>query len=117
MSFGGTEIKAIAAGLDSRVDVIVSGHTHAPYICPNFDGTGKLLTSASSFGRVITDIDLVIDHQTKDVKSVTARNVIVTQDVAKDPALTAIVDRYRNGVRADREPGRRRDHCRHHAHG
>ena len=95
VSFGGTEIKAIAAGLDSRVDVIVSGHTHAPYICPNFDGTGKLLTSASSFGRVITDIDLVIDHQSKDVKSVTARNVIVTQDVAKDPALTAIVDRYR----------------------
>ena len=96
VSFGGTEIKAIAAGLDARVDVIVSGHTHAPYICPNFDGTGKLLTSASSFGRVITDIDLVIDHQTKDVKSVTARNVIVTQSVAKDPALTTIVDRYRN---------------------
>ena len=44
---------------------------------------------------MITDIDLVIDHQSKDVKSVTARNVIVTQDVAKDPALTAIVDRYR----------------------
>ena len=95
VSVSGPEIKAIAAGLDSRVDVIVSGHTHAPYICPDFDGTGKLLTSASSFGRVITDIDLVIDHQTKDVKSVTARNVIVTQDVAKDPALTAIVDRYR----------------------
>jgi 5'-nucleotidase len=44
---------------------------------------------------VVTDIDLVIDHQTKDVKSATADNVIVTQDVAKDAALTAIVDRYR----------------------
>ena len=95
VSFGGDEIKAIAHGLDPQVDVIVSGHTHAPYICPNFDGSGKLLTSASSFGRLITDIDLVIDHQSKDVKSVTARNVIVTQDVAKDPAETAIVDRYR----------------------
>ena len=96
VNFGGAEIKAIAAGIDPRVKVIVSGHTHAPYICPNFDGTGKLLTSASSFGRVITDIDLVLDHQSKDVKSVEARNVIVRQDVAKDPALTAIVDRYRS---------------------
>ena len=95
VSFGGAEISAIAAGLSPQVDVIVSGHTHAPYICPNFAGTGKLLTSASSFGRVITDIDLVIDHQSKDVKSATAKNVIVTQDVAKDPAQTAIVDRYR----------------------
>ena len=74
--------------------MIVSGHTHAPYIC-DFAGTGKLLTSASSFGRVITDIDLVIDHQTKDVKSVKARNVIVTRDVARDPDVKAIVDRYR----------------------
>ena len=95
VSFGGAEISAIAAGLSPQVDVIVSGHTHAPYICPNFADTGKLLTSASSFGRLITDIDLVIDHQTKDIKSATAQNVIVTQTVDKDPALTAIVDRYR----------------------
>ena len=46
-----------------------AAHTHAPYIC-KIDG--KLVTSASSFGRVVTDIDLVIDHQTKDVKSATA---------------------------------------------
>jgi 5'-nucleotidase len=95
VNFSGSEISTIAAGLDPQVDVIVSGHTHAPYICPDFAGTGKLLTSASSFGRVITDIDLVIDHQTKDVKSATARNVIVTRDVARDPAVKEIVDRYR----------------------
>jgi 5'-nucleotidase len=98
VGFAGPEITAIAKGLDPQVDVIVSAHTHAPYICPNFADTGKLLTSASSFGRVITDIDLVIDHQTKDIKSVTADNVIVRQDdpkFPKDPELTAIVDRYR----------------------
>ena len=95
VNFSGSEISAIAAGLDPQVDVIVSGHTHAPYICPDFAGTGKLLTSASSFGRVITDIDLVIDHQTKDVKSATARNVIVTRNVPRDPAVKEIVDRYR----------------------
>ena len=46
------------------------GHTHAPYICPTSTARASSLTSASSFGRVVTDIDLVIDHQTKDVKSV-----------------------------------------------
>jgi 5'-nucleotidase len=104
VNFSGSEITAILQGLDPQVDVVVSGHTHAPYICPNFMGTGKLLTSASSFGRVITDIDLVIDHESKDVKSVSARNVIVTQgnpatpevEVEKDPAMTSIVNRYKN---------------------
>jgi 5'-nucleotidase len=43
----------------------------------------------------VTDIDLVIDHESKQVKSKTARNVIVTQDVPKDPAVTAILDHYR----------------------
>ena len=59
----------------------------------------------------------MIDHQTKDIKSVTADNVIVTQDdpKPKDPALTAIVDRVPHRVRADREPDRRRDHGGHHA--
>ena len=94
VNFGGPEITSIAGGLDPQVDVIISAHTHAPYICPNFAGTGKYLTSASSFGRVITDIDLVIDHQTKDVKEVTADNVIVTQNVPKDAAETEILSRY-----------------------
>jgi 5'-nucleotidase len=89
----------IVNGLDPLVDVVVSAHTHQPYICRIND---KLVTSASSFGRLITDIDLVIDHQTKDVTSATARNVVVTQDnpatpvveVEKDPALTTILNKY-----------------------
>lgn len=89
------EIVAIANGLSDQVDVIVSGHTHAQYLCagPN-EIDGKLVTSASSFGRLVTDIDLVIDHESKDVKAKTARNVIVTQTVAKDPAVTALIDHY-----------------------
>ena len=106
----GRRSRGIATGLDPQVDVIVSAHTHAPYICPNFAGTGRYLTSASSFGRVITDIDLVIDHQSKDVKSLTADNVIVTQDVPKDAAQTAILTRYKEALRSHREPDRRLDH-------
>ena len=33
VNFGGAEIQAIANGLDPRVKVVVSAHTHAPYIC------------------------------------------------------------------------------------
>lgn len=85
------DIKPIADALDPQVDLIISAHTHQPYVC-NFGG--RYVTSASSFGRLVTDIDLTIDHQTKDVKAVTARNVIVSRDVAKDPDQTALIAKY-----------------------
>jgi 5'-nucleotidase len=92
----GGEIVDIANGLSDQVDVIVSGHTHAQYNCSGAkEIDGKVVTSASSFGRLITDIDLVIDHQTKDVTSATAVNRIVTQDVARDPAVTALLNHYK----------------------
>jgi 5'-nucleotidase len=84
-------IKPIVESLDKEVDVVVSAHTHQPYIC-NFGGI--VTTSASSFGRLITDIDLRIDGKSKDIESVEAENRIVTRDVAKDPAETAIIDKY-----------------------
>jgi 5'-nucleotidase len=85
------DIKPIVEALDPKVDVVISAHTHQPYVC-RFNGI--LTTSASSFGRLITDVDLVIDHQTKDVKSAVANNVIVMRDVASDAAETAIVNKY-----------------------
>jgi 5'-nucleotidase len=91
VNFNGPEIEGIAAGLDPRVSVIVSAHTHQPYVCTM---SGKLVTSASSFGRVVTDIDLTIDHQSKAVTQATAVNRIVTQDVAQDPKAKAILDKY-----------------------
>src|SRR3954454_18852977 len=90
-NFNGPEIQAIAAGLDPRIGVIVSAHTHQPYIC-RF--SGKLVTSAASFGRLVTSIDLTIDHQSKAITAATAKNNIVTQDVDKDPAAEAIVKKY-----------------------
>jgi 5'-nucleotidase len=85
------DIVPIVNGLSSQVDVVISAHTHQPYICHI---NGKLVTSASSFGRLITDIDLRIDQQTKDIVNATAHNVIVTRDVAKDAAETAIINKY-----------------------
>jgi 5'-nucleotidase len=91
VNFNGPEMETIAQGLDSRVSVIVSAHTHQPYICTM---SGKLVTSAASFGRLVTDIDLTIDHRSKTVTAATATNRIVTQDVAQDPDAKAILDNY-----------------------
>jgi 5'-nucleotidase len=103
------DITPIVRGLDPMVDVVVSAHTHQPYICPNYGGTHIMLTSASSFGRLVTSIDLTIDHQTKDVTAVTAKNWIVKQTegpfnsavagslgtpVAKDPVESQILAKW-----------------------
>lgn len=82
----------IARNLSNDVDVIVSGHTHQAYNCTL---SGKLVTSALSYGRLISDISLRIDARTGAVVSKSARNVIVARDVPGDPRETALLDRYR----------------------
>ena len=54
----------ITSAFNDEIDVVVSGHTHQAYNC-TIDG--KLVTSAGSFGRVITDIDLTIESTTGEV--------------------------------------------------
>jgi 5'-nucleotidase len=92
VNFNGPEIQQIATGIDDRVSVIVSAHTHQPYVCRM---SGKLVTSAASFGRVVTDIDLTIDHRSKRVTAATATNRIVTQDVKPHKEAQAILDKYK----------------------
>ncbi len=106
------DITPIVQQLDPQVDVVVSAHTHQPYNCPNYAGTKILLTSASSFGRLVTSIDLTIDHQTKDVTTKSATNYVVKQTeghfnsaagstnllgtpTAQDPTVAAIVEKWR----------------------
>jgi len=85
----------IAEGMDDAIDVVVSGHTHQAYNC---EVDGKLVTSASSNGRLVTDIDLSIDRRTGDVLTAAANNVIVTRDLAPDPAQTELIGRYREAL-------------------
>ena len=74
----------IANRMDPAIDVIVSGHTHAAYNC---DINGKLVTSASSFGRLVTDIDLKIDRRSGDVITRRRRTTSWSPGTsAKDPA-------------------------------
>ena len=91
-NFSGPDLLDVVNRLDPEIDVVVSAHTHQPYIC-TFNG--RLVTSASSFGRLITSIDLSIDQATGEMVSATATNNIVTQNVAKDPDATALLAHYK----------------------
>ena len=73
------------------VDLFVTGHTHSAYNCVI---DGRPVTSASSFGRLLTDIDLKLDRHSKDVVEVAANNVVVTQNVFKASDITQLIDRY-----------------------
>ncbi|MCK6572015.1 5'-nucleotidase C-terminal domain-containing protein [Myxococcota bacterium] len=81
----------IARRLDPAVDVVVAGHTNAAHVC---DVEGKLVTSAASAGRLITDIDLTVDEVTGEVVAKTAENVIVTRTVDKAAPQTALIARW-----------------------
>ncbi|MBI5942834.1 MAG: bifunctional metallophosphatase/5'-nucleotidase [Chloroflexi bacterium] len=76
---------------DPEVDVVISGHTHNAYNCTI---NNMLVTSAASFGRIVTDVDLTINRKSGEVVSMAANNNIVTRDVAKDGLITALIAKY-----------------------
>jgi 5'-nucleotidase len=71
----------IAKNLAPQIDAIVSGHTHQPYNCVVKDPKSRprLLTSASSFGRMLTKLHFLIDPKTRDIvrPAAYAENLIV----------------------------------------
>ncbi|OHX34827.1 bifunctional metallophosphatase/5'-nucleotidase [Methylomonas sp. LWB] len=92
-------VKGIVAQLDNAVDMVISGHTHTGFICqlPNKAGRAIPVTQASSFGRVLTDIDLTINHANGDVVAVDAHNITVDRtdaNYAADAEIKGIVDGY-----------------------
>ena len=84
-------ITDIVPNLDDAVDIVISGHTHLPYLC-TIDG--KIVTSAYSTGRVVTDFDLTIDRASGHPTSITVDNKIVTRDVTQDAAINALIAKY-----------------------
>ncbi len=86
----------IVAHLNDAIDMVISGHTHNQYNCtlPNAVGREVPVSSAASFGRLVTKIDFKLDQATKDIYQISVDNQIVTRDVAKDPVETAIIAKY-----------------------
>jgi len=72
------DILPIIARLSPAVDLIVSGHTHRSYICelPRQGAHPLLLTSAGSYGTLITDIRLTFSPD-RHVVAERADNIIV----------------------------------------
>lgn len=94
----------IVRRFDRAVDVVISGHTHQAYIC-RIDG--RLVTSAGSFGRALTAIELRLDRATRDVVAANAVNHVVRTDVPENPVLAALAARQAQLLKVlDRAVGR-----------
>jgi 5'-nucleotidase len=108
-NLAGSDIEKIAKNLDPSIKVIVSGHTHVEYRCTiTVNGVTRLITSASSFGRMLSDIKLTVDNRTGDLVAADAADSVVQNakntpapgvsridDPAKaDPAVAKVVQQY-----------------------
>ncbi|MGW3933304.1 bifunctional metallophosphatase/5'-nucleotidase [Streptomyces microflavus] len=88
----------IAKGITPKVDALVTGHTHQAYVCTVPDPAGKprMVTSASSFGKLYTDTTLTYDRRTNDIvrTSVKSANHVVTRDQPKATDMTRLIERW-----------------------
>jgi len=130
-----SDIAKVVSRLDNAVDLVISAHTHAAFNCsknttdvsgtsisggvvggtitttarstglPNKTGRLVPITSASAFGRVLTEIDIKIDPVSRDVIDVSPKNVLVdrsnasmTAAIAADPQVKTLVAAYKTAV-------------------
>ena len=108
-NLAGSAIEDIASRLDPSIKVIVSAHTHAEYRCTiTAGGVTRLITSASSFGRVLSDITLTVDDKTGELAQAAATNIVVGNALntpgpgvvrvpdpsREDPQVAAVVAQY-----------------------
>jgi len=90
------DIMPVLEQLDPAFRVVVTAHTHQAYNC---NIGGRLVTSAGSYGRLVTDIDLAIDPSKRELVQATAHNVAVTRDIAPDPVVATILAEYEGRAR------------------
>jgi 5'-nucleotidase len=93
-------IVAINSALDPAIDAVITGHTHLPYNCllPDPAGNPRFVTSAFSFGRVVSELNLVLDKRTRDVRrdlSTAVNHPVIQAQVTPDPAITAVINKWR----------------------
>jgi 5'-nucleotidase len=97
LNFSGDVLDIINRSTDA-VDLFITGHTHNAYNCVI---DGRPVTSASSFGRVYTDIRGTLSRTSKDFTEIRADNRIVRQrDTAgnllpQDSGIAALVEHYK----------------------
>ncbi|ALC22312.1 bifunctional metallophosphatase/5'-nucleotidase [Streptomyces pristinaespiralis] len=91
-------IADIAKNITPRVDALVTGHTHQAYVCtiPDPSGKPRMVTSASSYGKLYTDTTLTYDRRTNDIvrTAVKSANHVVSRDQAKAQDMTDLITRW-----------------------
>ncbi len=108
-NLAGSDIEKIAQRLDPSIKVIISGHTHAENRCTiTTNGVTRLITSAASYGRILSDLTLKVDNFSGQLVSADATNSVVQNalntpgagvvrqdDPSKaDPKVASIVKQY-----------------------
>jgi 5'-nucleotidase len=83
------DILPIVDRLDPAIAVIVSGHTHRTYICRR---NGRLVTSAGSQGRFVTEIELILDPTSRRVLSSSAKQIAVTNRLPSSVTSAEVQD-------------------------
>jgi 5'-nucleotidase len=95
----------IAENLKPAIDAVVSGHTHQPYNCVVKDpkGANRLLTSAASFGRMVSKLHFLIDPRTGDIvrPAAHAENLIAENNSTVTPMakITSLIATYKELVK------------------
>jgi 5'-nucleotidase len=81
--------------ISPAIDVIITGHWHANYngFLDDPDGNPRPIVQGGHHGKLITEINLFIDPETKDVirDKTRCRNIPNTRDVPQDPEVAQIV--------------------------
>ena len=112
------DILPILDKLDPSIQLVISGHTHWVYRCelPVAEGRTRLLTSAGRYGTMLTDIRLTFDPVSKALTAKRAHFEVIQSAPfenawgaveqssvvplrAPDPAVAALVERYRLAAR------------------
>jgi 5'-nucleotidase len=112
------DILPILDKLDPAIQLVISGHTHWVYRCelPLPGGGTRLLTSAGRYGTMLTDIHLTFDPLSKALTGKRAQFEVIQSAPfenawgavaqssvvplrAPDPAVAALVERYRLAAR------------------
>jgi 5'-nucleotidase len=95
------EIVDEAREMSPEVDVVIAGHSHSrlDIRVPNAGGAGdKLIVEALSYGMAFDLVDLTIDRRTGDVVAKSGEVPETPHDIAGDPRMAALVERYRQRV-------------------
>ncbi|MGV9249840.1 bifunctional metallophosphatase/5'-nucleotidase [Streptomyces sp. NPDC003697] len=89
----------IAKKVSPAVDTLVTAHTHNAYVCtiPDPAGRPRLVTSAASYGRLFTELDMRYDWRTRDIVRATVKgsNHVVDRTRSRAADMTRLIDHWR----------------------